>query len=257
MGNRKKIVIALGAVLWACVGVVAFSAWRLAEARPPAFHGTTYEELAPAAEFSLTDHRGRPATLASFRGRPVLLFFGYTHCPDVCPLTLTKLNGVLNDLGSRAEDVRIVLVTVDPARDTPAVLADYVRRFGPRVTGLTGDSAAVARAMAGYGAYVLPPEITKAVGGHEARGPSASGDSGESHASAESHGASSDASNASKSADAESTSHAAHAPAKAAPVVGHSGVIYGIDRDGNLRVVISEGAPREQVAADVRTLAGL
>ena len=261
MGNRKKIVIALGAVLWACVAVVAFSAWRLAEARPPAFHGTTYEELAPAADFNLTDHRGRPATLASFRGKPVLLFFGYTHCPDVCPLTLTKLNGVLEDLGSRAEDVQIVLVTVDPARDTPAVLADYVRRFGPRVTGLTGDSAAVAQAMTGYGAYVLPPEITKAVGGHEAHGPSASngssasGDSGEAHGSDGAHGVSADASE-STSEDAGS-SHAAHTPSKTAPVVGHSGVIYGIDRQGMLRVVISEGAPREQVAADVRTLAGL
>ena len=225
--DRRKILIVLGLVLWLAVGVVAFSAWRLAEARPPAFHGTTYEEILPAADFRLIDHTGRPATLQSFRGSPVLLFFGYTHCPDVCPLTLTRLKTALDELGGRAKDVRVVLVTVDPARDTPEVLADYVRRFGPQVTGLTGDSASVARAMAGYGAYILPTA---------------------------------DASPASPAASAEHDGHGEHASSTDAAknaVVSHSGVVYGIDRQGNLRVVISERAPLEKVKDDARTLARL
>jgi protein SCO1/2 len=220
MEKRGRAIRILAAVLCASVAVVAFSAWRLASARPPAFHGTTFDEVAPAADFRLVDHTGRETTLASFRGRPVLLFFGYTHCPDICPLTLSRLTSAVRELGGRASDVRIVLVTVDPARDTPPVLAGYVRRFGPGVVGLTGDSAAVSRAMAGYGAYTLPPATGVRVG---AAGPA----------------------------------HQGHPTTPGTGALGHSGVVYGIDRAGNLRVVITEGAPADKLKDDVRTLARL
>lgn len=121
--------------------------------RPPAFHGTTYDEVTPAPPFSLVDHTGKRVTLDDYRGRVVLLFYGFTHCPDVCPLTLSKLARVTDGLGRRADDVQVLLVTVDPERDTPEVLGGYVRRFTPRAAGLTGDSASLARAYRGYGVY--------------------------------------------------------------------------------------------------------
>jgi protein SCO1/2 len=123
--------------------------------RPPTFHGTTYSEVTPAPPLALTDHTGRAVTLDDYRGKAVLLFYGFTHCPDVCPMTLAKLARVTDRLGRRADDVQILLVTVDPERDTPAALGEYVRRFTPRAAGLTGDSAALAEAYRGYGVYTI------------------------------------------------------------------------------------------------------
>ncbi|HEX8272838.1 MAG TPA: SCO family protein [Longimicrobiaceae bacterium] len=123
--------------------------------RPPVFHGTTYDEVTPAPPFALVDQTGRRVTLDDYRGKAVLLFFGFTHCPDVCPLTLGKLARVTEGLGRRADDVQVLLVTVDPARDTPAVLGEYVKRFTPRAAGLTGDSASLAQAYKGYGVYSM------------------------------------------------------------------------------------------------------
>ena len=205
-----RITLALSALIVAAA--VAYGAWSATPG--PRFHGTTYEEVSAAPDFRLVDHDGRPVTLASYRGHPVLLFFGFTHCPDVCPLTMSRLSRVVRDLGGRAEEVRVLLVTVDPARDTPAAMKAYVERFGAFATGLTGDPAAVARAMAGYGAHILPPP------------PNVPG------------------------------AHAAHAPAKPGAIP-HTAVVYGIDREGRLRVVISDAASEEETRDDVRTLARL
>ena len=212
--------------LWTCVAVMAAlvvaAGFAVAPRPAPRFHGTTYTEVAPAAEFALTDHDGRAVSLRSYRGAPVLLFFGYTHCPDVCPLTLDRLTRAIRAAGGAAEDVRVLLVTLDPARDTPAALKAYATRFGPSVVGLTGDSAGLARARAGYGAYVaeVPARPAPAAHAHEGH---------------------------------------TEAPASGAPAMKttHSGVVYGIDRRGNLQVVITEGAPLEQVVDDVRTLSRL
>jgi protein SCO1/2 len=207
--------------LWTCVvlmvAVVIAAAVAAAPRPAPRFHGTTYTEVLPAAEFALTDHDGRTVTLRSYRGAPVLLFFGYTHCPDVCPLTLDKLTRALRAAG--AEDVRVLLVTLDPARDTPAALKAYASRFGPAVVGLTGDSTGLAGARRGYGAYTAEVRAQPAT-----------------HA------------------------HGAHAPqpqVAAAMKTVHSGAVYGIDRRGNLQVVISETATAQEVVDDVRTLVRL
>src|SRR5687767_2928031 len=187
--------------LWTCVvlmvAVVIAAAVAAAPRPAPRFHGTTYTEVLPAAEFALTDHDGRPVSLGSYRGVPVLLFFGYTHCPDVCPLTLDKLTRALRTAG--VENVRILLVTLDPARDTPAVLKAYASRFGPAVVGLTGDSAGLAKARKGYGAYTAEVRAQPTL-----------------HA----HGA-----------------HAPQPPAEVAAAMKtvHSGAVYGIDRRGNLQ----------------------
>jgi len=97
-------------------------------------------------ELSLTDHTGKPRTLADFRGRVVVVFFGYTRCPDVCPTTLSEMKLVLDRLGEDRHRVQVLFVTVDPERDTPELLAGYVPAFDPGFLGLYGDAAATAKA---------------------------------------------------------------------------------------------------------------
>lgn len=87
-------------------------------------------------DFSLTDHTGKRRTLEDFRGKVVVMFFGYTHCPDVCPTTLAELRGVMDGLGKNADRVQVLFVTVDPQRDTQDLLAKYVPAFDPRFIGL-------------------------------------------------------------------------------------------------------------------------
>jgi protein SCO1/2 len=96
-------------------------------------------------DFRLTDHTGKVRTLADFRGKVVVLFFGYTHCPDVCPTTLSELSQAMKQLGKDAARVQVLFVTLDPARDTPQVLAQYVPSFNPTFLGLYGDEATTRR----------------------------------------------------------------------------------------------------------------
>lgn len=95
--------------------------------------------------FSLTDHNGRARTLADFRGKVVTVFFGFTHCPDVCPTTLAEMAQVMRELGPDAEKVQVLLITVDPERDTAEVLRQYVPSFHASFLGLYGDADAIAR----------------------------------------------------------------------------------------------------------------
>jgi protein SCO1/2 len=148
----------------------------------------------------------------------VLVFFGYTRCTDYCPLTLDRLSRAVRELGGRAGGARILLITVDPANDTPPALKRYVARFGGRVQGLTGDTAALAAAWRAYSVYVAPARRRP----RRRRRPS------------------------------PGAPHAALPPALA-----HSGVVYGIDRRGDLRVVIPDGATAEETKDDVRALARL
>ncbi len=105
----------------------------------PPWHLTNVSGHLPDLDFSLTGDDGRPVTGASFRGRASLVYFGYTHCPDVCPETMGRLMEVLAKLGPDAQKVRILFITVDPARDTPQALHDYVGAFDSKhAEGLTG-----------------------------------------------------------------------------------------------------------------------
>lgn len=111
--------------------------------------------------FTLVDHRGHRVTEADFAGRYLLVFFGFTYCPDVCPAELQIISAALDDLGSEADKVQPLFVTVDPERDTVDVLADYVERFHPSLIGLTGspeEIEAVAKAYRVYFAKVARPE---------------------------------------------------------------------------------------------------
>ncbi len=93
-------------------------------------------------DFRLTDHTGKLRTMADFRGKVVVMFFGYTHCPDVCPTTLSEMRQVMQKLGSDAQRVQVLFVTIDPVRDTPELLSKYVPSFNPAFLGLYGDNAA-------------------------------------------------------------------------------------------------------------------
>ncbi len=101
-------------------------------------------------ELSLTDHNGKPRTLADFSGKVVVVFFGFVHCPDACPTTLAELALVTKELGADAGGLQVLFVTVDPERDTPEVLAKYVTAFHPSFLGLHGDAAATGRAAQSF-----------------------------------------------------------------------------------------------------------
>lgn len=103
--------------------------------------------------FSLVDQNDKPFTQADLKGKWNLVFFGYTHCPDVCPTALNDLSLALDRLGDRKKDVGIVFISVDPDRDTPAVLKSYVDSFGGPIEALTGPAAAVAQAAKDYRVY--------------------------------------------------------------------------------------------------------
>jgi protein SCO1/2 len=97
-------------------------------------------------ELALTDHNGKPRTLADFRGKVVTVFFGFTHCPDVCPTTLAEMALVAKELGPDANKLQVLFVTVDPERDTRELLSRYVPSFNPSFLGLYGNAGATARA---------------------------------------------------------------------------------------------------------------
>jgi protein SCO1/2 len=89
--------------------------------------------------FTLVDHKGKPITEAALAGSPAAVFFGFTHCPEVCPTTLYELSGWLESLGSDGENINAFFFTVDPSRDTPDVMNSYVENFSDRIVGITGD----------------------------------------------------------------------------------------------------------------------
>ncbi len=114
-------------------------------APPPAFNSVDITGAPYARDFALTDHTGKPRTLADFKGKVVFLFFGFTQCPDVCPTTMVEMASVLKALGPQADKVQVLFVTVDPERDTQELLAQYVPAFHPSFIGLFGDAAATAK----------------------------------------------------------------------------------------------------------------
>jgi cytochrome oxidase Cu insertion factor (SCO1/SenC/PrrC family) len=103
--------------------------------------------------FTLTDHTGKLRTDADFRGKFLLVYFGFTHCPDICPTDLMAIGGALKTLGPLADQVRGLFITVDPKRDTPELLARYVESFHENVVGLTGDERAISRTARSYKVY--------------------------------------------------------------------------------------------------------
>jgi protein SCO1/2 len=135
----RCILIAFGLVLAVLLGACDRPAQK------PRFELVDVTGAAFGKTLELTDHNGKPRTLADFRGKVVTVFFGFTHCPDACPTTLAEMSQVMRELGPDADKVQVLLVTVDPERDTAQVLSQYVPAFHPSFLGLFGDAEATAR----------------------------------------------------------------------------------------------------------------
>jgi protein SCO1 len=146
MTVRHIRILAVGAAflagLVACAGVALLLA------------GPSVQQVAGiGGPFRLVDQNGQTMTDQNFKGHPFLVFFGYTHCPDVCPTTLFEISELLRALGPDADRTRALFITVDPERDTPPVMKDYLSNFDPHLEGLTGEPAQIAAVAKAYRAY--------------------------------------------------------------------------------------------------------
>ncbi|GAA0517112.1 SCO family protein [Pigmentiphaga daeguensis] len=127
-------------------GAAAVAAAMLAACqKKPSFNSTDVSGSDLGTDLSLTDFNGQPRTLQDFKGKVLVVFFGFVQCPDVCPTTLAEFVQVKNSLGKDGDKVQIAFVTVDPERDTPEILRAYVTQFDPSFLGLRGDADATAR----------------------------------------------------------------------------------------------------------------
>ena len=146
------------------VGVALVVFVALPMMKPYTFHGTVLQSPQPAPDFELDAAGGQKVSLKDFEGDLVLLYFGYTFCPDVCPATLGELAGALEILGQDAKDVQVIMISVDPERDKPEMLEDYVTHFHPSFLGVTGTPEEIAQVAALYGIFYEAHEGTAATG---------------------------------------------------------------------------------------------
>ncbi|MCB0045075.1 MAG: SCO family protein [Caldilineaceae bacterium] len=137
------------------VVLLALLAFLLLRMRPPELHGMVLQSPQRATDFTLvSSSTGEPVSLSDLRGKYVMLYFGYTFCPDVCPTTLADLRMMAQDLSDKEmEDVQVVMVTVDPERDTPERLGEYLGFFDPRFLGMTGPLDEIIAASTQFGVY--------------------------------------------------------------------------------------------------------
>lgn len=159
--DRK--LIGIGVSILALIGLAAMLTFIFS--KPPSFRGTLYEEPFPSApEFELTKSNGEVFRMSSQRGKIVLLFFGYTSCPDICPTTLAEMTQVMNGLGDASKNVQVVFVSVDPARDTPEKIQEYASRFNPTFIGLSGSEAELEPIWQSYSIFRAETETNSAMG---------------------------------------------------------------------------------------------
>lgn len=152
MPSRQKLIFALIVLLIAAgIGLAALSFTR--PGGPISFG-----EALVGGPFTLTDHNGRRVTDQDFRGKYMLIFFGYTYCPDVCPSELQVISAALDQLGPTADKIQPIFITIDPARDTPETMKVYVSNFHPRLVGLTGSEEEIAAVAKAYRVYYRKQE---------------------------------------------------------------------------------------------------
>ncbi len=154
MKIRWKLFLVIGLAAAVTVVAVSFILYSQFSAKPtykPAIEIQGNKEL---VDFTLIDQSGNPFTLSSLKGKAILLYFGYTNCPDVCPMVMSKFAYVANALGSDADKVAFIFITTDPMRDTPEVMRQYVEQFDPRIIALTGDPQSLLKVWKAYGVYV-------------------------------------------------------------------------------------------------------
>ena len=162
MSARTRIIALAAAGLVAALAVVWFLI--LPRLQPHAFYGQVIQSGNRAPTVELDGPGGEPVALSDFDDKVVVMYFGYTFCPDVCPITLAKIARAVDALGDKAEDVQVVMITVDPERDTVEVLEQYTTSFNPTFIGLTGDPADIDRIATTYGVYYQANESTSAAG---------------------------------------------------------------------------------------------
>jgi protein SCO1/2 len=160
--NTKVIQVGLG--LAVLIGVVMAAVLFLPQTET--FRGTLYDPALPAPEIELARDNGSSFRLSEQRGNIVLLFFGYTSCPDVCPTTLSELRKVNEELGSAADQVKVVYVTVDPERDTPEKIQKYVSIFNSSFIGLSGSMDELTPVWRNYGVFREVDQITSSTSGY-------------------------------------------------------------------------------------------
>ena len=148
-GRSFRVLPVLGAFL--CGLVLVFGAIIHISGRSPSAIGPAI--AAVGGPFHLEDQNGKPVSDEDMKGRPFLVFFGFAHCPDVCPTTLFEMSEVIRQLGKDADRIGALFITVDPERDTPAALKDYLSSFDPHLRGLTGDPSAVNATIKAYRVY--------------------------------------------------------------------------------------------------------
>ena len=143
-----RVLLVLGAFI---AGLVLFSAVVfIVTGKSPA---PVALQSSVGGPFQLIDQNGKPITEQDFKGRPALVFFGFTHCPDVCPTALFEMSEILRAMGDDAKRVNAFFVSVDPERDTPPIMKDYLSSFDPNLKGLTGSAEATAQIITGYRVY--------------------------------------------------------------------------------------------------------
>jgi len=152
---KIKVILSVIVVAVLAAGVYFF--------RPHTFHGTVIQSPEAAYDFSLTSVNG-DVSISDFRGKIVLIYFGYTFCPDICPGTLANVAQALRDMGAQAEDVQLIMVSLDPERDTPEKLAEYMGHFHPSFIGVTGSKEKLDEVAALYGIFYQKAEGSNATG---------------------------------------------------------------------------------------------
>ncbi len=146
-----KIKYLLAGVLVIAVALVGATIWLAL--RPYTFRGSVIDPPLRAPAIALTTHTGKPFRLSDQTGNVVVIFFGYASCPDICPTTLYEFKKIRAQLGTAAAHVRFVLITIDPERDTPEQMRDYLSNFDPTFIGLTGTEAELTPVWQGYGVF--------------------------------------------------------------------------------------------------------
>jgi protein SCO1/2 len=138
-------------ILWALVGVFAVALGWVTYELTRGDNSASAE--AYGVDFALVDENGEPITEEAFRGQPTAVFFGFTHCPDVCPTTLYELGGWMDEVDPEGDSIDAYMVTVDPERDTPEILGSYLSNVSERIGGITGEPAEVAEMVKGFNIY--------------------------------------------------------------------------------------------------------
>ena len=151
-------------ILLVAAGALAAAVFFFGGLIPYRYHGAVLQATQPVADFTLTGPGGKPVKLSDFRGKVVVLYFGYAFCPDVCPTTMAQLAQAMRLLGKRADGVQVLMVTVDPERDTADALAGYLANFDSRFIGLSGTPEQIAAAATPLGIFYEKHEGTKATG---------------------------------------------------------------------------------------------